>query len=418
MLLSKFKDRIFYGWVVVATFFIAGTAIWGIRFSFGVFFKSLESEFALSRATTSAIFSAQMVLGGIFTILGGWALDRFGPRIVILLMGICTGLSLLLAGQTSALWQIFLAYSLLMAMGTGAIFVVVMSTVSRWFERRRGLALGLASLGAGMGPLMVAPFATYLLSISDWRMAFTILGAIAWVVVIPLSRLLKRDPQEIGMLPDGAEFSASTFLEQKPVVSADHLSPRQAFRTRSFWLFIGIFFLFSSSLFLVLTHLVPHITDLGFSAVEAATVLSVAGGATIVGRVLFGMASDRMGRKRAVMVGTLLHVTAMVWLLWSRELWMFYLWALVFGFAWGGTGPTMAALIGDTFGLGRIGAILGLLEVGFGTGAGLGPVIGGAIFDLKQSYFLAFLLGVAAMLVTTVLVSFIRRERGRTVASR
>ncbi|MCK4962020.1 MAG: MFS transporter, partial [Anaerolineales bacterium] len=209
MLLAKFKGRMFYGWVVVATFFIAGTAIWGIRFSFGVFFKSLESEFALSRATTSAIFSAQMVLGGIFTILGGWALDRFGPRIVILLMGICTGLSLLLAGQTSALWQIFLAYSLLMAMGTGAIFVVVMSTVSRWFERRRGLALGLASLGAGMGPLMVAPFATYLLSISDWRMAFTILGAIAWVVVIPLSRLLKRDPQEIGMLPDGAEFSAS-----------------------------------------------------------------------------------------------------------------------------------------------------------------------------------------------------------------
>jgi MFS family permease len=220
------------------------------------------------------------------------------------------------------------------------------------------------------------------------------------------------------MLPDGAEFSASTFLEQKPVVSADHLSPRQAFRTRSFWLFIGIFFLFSGSLFLVLTHLVPHITDLGFSAVEAATVLSVAGGATIVGRVLFGMASDRMGRKRAVMVGTLLHVIAMVWLLWSQELWMFYLWALVFGLAWGGTGPTMAALIGDTFGLGRIGAILGLLEVGFGTGAGLGPVIGGAIFDLKQSYFLAFLLGVAAMLVTTVLVSFIRRERGRTVASR
>jgi MFS family permease len=118
------------------------------------------------------------------------------------------------------------------------------------------------------------------------------------------------------------------------------------------------------------------------------------------------------------MVGTLLHVIAMVWLLWSRELWMFYLWALVFGLAWGGTGPTMAALIGDTFGLGRMGAILGLLEVGFGAGAGLGPVIGGAIFDLKQSYFLAFLLGVAAMLVTTVLVSFIRRERGRTVASR
>ena len=117
------------------------------------------------------------------------------------------------------------------------------------------------------------------------------------------------------------------------------------------------------------------------------------------------------------MVCVLLHVIAMVWLLWSQDLWMFYLWALVFGLAWGGTGPTMAALIGDTFGLGRIGAILGLLEVGFGAGAGLGPIIGGVIFDLKQSYFLAFLLGVVVMLVTTVLISFIRREWGKTVAS-
>ncbi|MGB2878505.1 MAG: MFS transporter [Dehalococcoidales bacterium] len=418
MVLSKFKDKIFYGWVVVATFCITGTAIWGIRFSFGVFFKALESEFELSRAATSAIFSVQMAMGGIFTILAGWALDRFGPKIVVLLMGICTGLSLLLTGQTTDLWQIFFTYSLLLAMGTGAIYVIVMSTVSRWFEKKRGLALGIASLGAGMGPLVVAPFATYLLSAFDWRMAFTILGAIAWVVVLPLSRLLKRDPQEIGMLPDGAEFSQSITHDKKPFVVEDYLSPWQAFRTRSFWLFLCIFLLFAVNLFIILTHLVPHITDLGFSPVEAATVLSVAGGAALAGRLLLGTASDRLGRKRVVIICMLLHIIALLWLLWSRELWMFYIFALIFGIAWGGMGPAMAAVIGETFGLGRIGAVLGVLELGFSIGAGIGPVAGGLIFDLKQSYSLSFLVGVVAMLAATVLVAFVRRETGRTIASR
>jgi len=418
VLFEKYRHKVFYGWVVVATFCIAGTAIWGIRFSFGVFFKSLESEFALSRAATSAIFSVQMVLGGIFTILGGWALDRYGPRVVFLLMGIFTGLSLVLTGQTGALWQIFFTYSLLLAMGTSAIYVTVMSTVSRWFEKKRGLALGIASIGAGMGPLVVAPFATYLISAFDWRTAFIILGIIALAVVIPFSRLLKRDPQEIGTLPDGASFSPNASLEQRPAAAADYLSPWQAFRTRSFWLVVGIFFLYAVTIFIILTHLVPHVTDLGFSAVEAATVFSVAGGAMLAGRVLLGVASDRLGRKMAAMLCTLMHAGGMLWLLWAQEMWMFYLYALVFGLAWGGMGPVMAVIIGETFGLGRMGAILGILDAGFNIGAALGPVIGGVIFDVKGDYSLSFLLGVGLMLVTTVLIAFIRRETSRAVASK
>ncbi len=418
MLFEKYRDKVFYGWVVVATFCITGTAIWGIRFSFGVFFKSLESEFALGRAATSAIFSVLMVLGGIFTILGGWALDRYGPRVVFLLMGVFTGLGLLLTGQVGALWQIFFTYSLLLAIGTSSIYVTVMSTVSRWFEKKRGLALGIASIGAGMGPLVVAPFATYLISAFDWRTAFTTLGIIALAVVIPFSRLLKRDPQEIGALPDGASFSPSASLEQRPTAAVDYLSPWQAFRTRSFWVVVSIFFLYAVTIFIILTHLVPHVTDLGFSAVEAATVLSVAGGATLVGRVLLGVASDRLGRKTAAMLCTIMHAGGLLWLLWAQEMWMFYLYALVFGLAWGGMAPATAAIIGETFGLGRMGAILGILDAGFNIGAAVGPVIGGVIFDLKGDYSLSFLLGVGLMLVTTVLIAFIRRETGRTVASK
>jgi len=411
--LLKFKEKIYYGWVVVATFFIVGVAIWGMRFTFGVFFKSIESEFLLTRAATSAIFSTQMVLGGIFTILGGWALDRYGPRIIIFLMGLITGLGLLLTGQTNALWQLFITYSLFLAMGTGVIYVVVMSTVSRWFDRQRGLAMGIAGLGAGLGPVVIAPFATYLISSFGWRMAYLILGLIVWLIVIPLSGLLKRHSHQGGTLSDSVESNSKDTRDKEYGTQPVALSIWQAFRTRSFWFIMFVFLLFAISLNLILTHLVPHITDIGFSAAEAATVLSVTGMAAVVGRVLLGFASDRIGRKLTVIICTLLQAVALVWLLRSQELWMFYLFALAFGLGWGGMGPAMAALIGDTFGLGKIGAILGVLDAGFGVGAAIGPVVGGRVYDVTQSYFLAFLFGVIVILSATLFVILVGREANR-----
>jgi len=407
------KDKVFYGWVVVTAFFVIGITLYGIHFSFGVFFKSIEGEFNLTRAATSAILSANMLLAGIFSFFAGWALDRYGPRIVVLLMGIFTGLSLLLTSQTSALWQLFITYSLLLAMGTGALYVVPMSAVSKWFDKKRGLALGLASLGIGLGTMIMAPFATYLISILDWRGAYFVIGIIAWLVVIPLSRLLKKGPSEVGALPDDVKSYSKDVKSTEGSIQLHDSSLLRVFRTRSFWLLVFIWFFFASCLFLVFTHLVPHVTDMGFSAGEAATVLSLVGVASIVGRVVMGIASDRLGRKLAAITCTLLQAGAMVWLIWSQDLWMFYLFALVFGFATSGFGITMAALIGDTFGVGKLGAILGVLEIGFGVGAAVGSAMGGLIFDINQSYFLAFLIEAAAMLVVTLLVALIKRATSR-----
>jgi len=411
----RLKDRLFYGWVVVAAFLVIGIALYGIHFSFGVFFKSIESEFNLTRATTSAILSANMILAGICSFFAGWALDRYGPRIVVLLMGLFTGLSLLLTSQTSSLWQLFFTYSLLLAMGTGPLYVVPMSAVSRWFDKKRGLALGVASSGIGLGTLVMAPFATFLISNFDWRMAYFIIGLIAWLIVVPLSRLLRRDPYEIGALPDGVKAQSRDLRRDEGDTRSASLSLSQAFRARSFWFIMVTWFLYASNIFLVMTHLVPHATDMGFSALEAAAVLSLIGGAATAGRVLMGIVADRIGRKVTAITCALLQAGAMVWLIWSEDLWMLYLFALVYGFAFGGMSPAMAALIGDTFGLGKLGAILGLLEVSFGIGAAIGPAIGGFIFDVSHSYFVAFSLGAAVMLVVTSLIALIRRETNQKV---
>jgi len=410
-LLSPFrlKDRLFYGWVVVATFFIAGTAIWGIRFSFGVFFKSIESEFDLTRAATSAVFSTLLVTGGACSILGGWAIDRYGPRIVLCLMGLFIGLGLLLTSQTSAAWQLFITYSLLLAIGSGATYVVIMSTVSRWFDKKRGLAVGLAGSGGGLGPLITAPFATYILIKFNWRIAFIIIGLIAWLVVIPISRLLKKSPYEIGALPDGVKVAPKDIKNNYP--QSTGLSLREALGVRSFWIITFIYLFYSCNLSFIITHLVPHVTDVGFSAMEAATVLSLVGGAAIAGRVLMGIASDRIGKKFVAILCALLQSAAVLWLIWAKDFWMLQAFAIVFGFAYGGMSPSMASLISDTFGLGRIGTILGALEIGFGIGSAIGPALGGYIFDVNGSYTMAFLSWAVAMLITALITVLVRRER-------
>jgi len=404
--------------VVVVAFFIVGITLYGIHMSFGIFFKSIGSEFNLTRAATSAILSTNVLLAGVCAFIAGWALDRYGPKVVILLMGLFTGFSLLLTSQTNSLWQLFITYGLLLSLGTGPVFVVPMSTASRWFDKKRGLALGIASLGVGLGTVIMAPFATYLISKLDWRMAYLVIGLIAWLIVIPLSRLLKREPSEVGALPDGVKADSMDRRLQKPKneeisPQATGLSLLQVFRTRSFWLVLFTWLFFASSLFLVFTHLVPHTTDIGFSAVEAATVLSLIGLSAMAGRVLMGIASDRVGRKLTAIICALFQSGAMVWLLWSQDLWMLYLFALVYGFAYSGFSISVAVLIGDTFGVRKIGSILGVLEIGFGVGAAIGPVIGGLIFDVNSSYFMAFLIEAVVLLVAALLIALIRRETNR-----
>lgn len=407
---SRIKDKLFYGWVVVVAFLVIGTTIFGTRFSFGVFFKSLESEFDLTRTVTSGIFSVHMVLSPVFAILGGLASDRYGPRIVLFLIGLLTGLSLLLTSQTNSMWQLFITYSLLLSMGSSAMFVVMMSTVSRWFDKKRGLALGIASSGVGLGIMVMAPFATFLISNFDWRMTFIIIGVITWLIVFPLSRLLKKDPYEIGALPDGLDSLSKDIKNKEESIQPADFSLLQTLRTKTFWLITFVWLFLASNMFLVFTHLVPHVTDIGFSAGEAAAVLSLVGGLSVVGRVLMGTVSDRIGRKPTAIICTLLQAGAMVWLTWSQDLWMLYLFALFYGLSYGGIGPSIAALIGDTFGLRNMGAILGALDIGFGVGGALGPAIGGLIFDATNSYFMAFLLGAVVMFISALLIALIRRE--------
>jgi MFS family permease len=410
--LTEIKNKIFYGWVVIASGLLIGTTTFGVRYSFGAFFTSIESQFNLTRGATSVIFSVYMVLTGAVTVFGGWALDRYGPRIVVFLMASFTGLGLLVTSQATATWQLFFSYSLLVSLGTGATFGVVNSTVSRWFEKKRGFALGITTSGGALGTIVMPPFATYLISNFDWRTAFIIMGLIAWLVMVLLSIPLRKDPRDIGLLPDGIkpEVVGNRLQNEGNNTQLAGLSLLQALRTGSFWFFALAWLLVSSSVHLILTHTIPHAIDMSIGPIEAAAILSVLGGACILGRLVMGRLSDVIGRKAPAIICTLLQSGALVWLLYTQELRMFYLFAIVFGFGWGGFGAPSTALIGDVFGMRSIGAVIGTLAASWALGAAIGPAVGGFIYDIRGSYRIAFAVGAVSSLVATLFVVLIKKK--------
>ena len=402
----RLKDGVFYGWIIVAVFLVIQAVLMGIASSFTVFFKSIEAEFELTRTVTSAISSVSMILIPVSGFIGGWALDRYGPRIVLFVMGLITGLSLVLTSRTGAAWQVFITYSVLLAIGMGPVYVVATSTVSRWFNKKRGLAVGIAGSGEGLGTITMAPLSTFLISRFNWKTAYLILGLITWAVVIPLSRLLKKEPKEIGVLPDGVKTEEGDVTGVNPDASTQEsgMSLAETLKTRGFWAVAGIWFFFSFCMSMLLTHIVPHVTDIGISATEGAIIISIMGAARVCGMIGLGIIADRTGRKRVAVISTLVQAGAMVWLLWAQELWVFYVFAIIYGLGNGGLFSGVTSLLGDTFGLDHLGSILGLLEIGWGIGAGIGPLIGGYIYDTSSSYSLAFILGAGSMAAITFLV--------------
>ena len=402
----RLKDGVFYGWIIVAVFLVIQAVLMGIASSFTVFFKSIEAEFELTRTVTSAISSVSMILIPVSGFIGGWALDRYGPRVVLFVMGLITGLSLVLTSRTGAAWQVFITYSVLLAIGMGPVYVVATSTVSRWFNKKRGLAVGIAGSGEGLGTITMAPLSNFLISRFNWKTAYLILGLITWAVVIPFSRLLKKEPKEIGALPDGVKTEEGdvTGVDADANAQQSGMSLAETLKTRGFWAVAGIWFFFSFCMSMLLTHIVPHVTDIGISATEGAIIISIMGAARVCGMIGLGIIADRTGRKRVAVISTLVQAGAMVWLLWAQELWVFYVFAIIYGLGNGGLFSGVTSLLGDTFGLDHLGSILGLLEIGWGIGAGIGPLIGGYIYDTSSSYSLAFILGAGSMAAITFLV--------------
>ncbi len=402
------KPKFFYGYVVVLASFLTSIIAFGTTYSFGVFFKLMLTEFGWTRALTSSAFSLHMVLKGLLAIGTGRLNDRLGPRIVMMACGFFLGLGFLLMSQISNIWQLYLFYGVIVAIGMSGSLIPLASTVARWFVKRRGMMTGIVVSGIGFGTVIVPPVANWLIANYGWRTSYIIIGSIALVLIISAAQFLRRDPAQMGQLPYGENEVKPESLN----LEARGLSLREATHTRQLWMLFFTLLCFSISLFTILVHIVPHATDLGISATNAANILAIIGGVGIPSRLIMGSVADRIGNKPAITISFVILLVASLWLLAATELWMLYLFAAILGFGYGGWSALESPLVASLFGLTSHGVIMAVIVLGVSIGGAIGPALAGHIFDITGSYQLAFLVSVVVSIIGLILIALLRPTTG------
>ena len=271
---------------------------------------------------------------------------------------------------------------------------------------------GFVVAGGGTGTIIFPPVASWLISSYGWRTSYIIIGIIALVFIILAAQFLRHDPKQIGQLPYGENEVREADLN----LQARGFSFREAIGTGQFWVLWAILFCLGFCVTTILVHVVPHAIELGISATIAAGILAVIGGLSIVGRIVAGSVADRIGNRPLFIIDFVLMSGVLFWLVAAKELWILYLFAVIFGFAYGGVVSLESPLVAELFGLSSHGAILGIAAFGFTVGGAVGPVLGGRIFDIIGNYQVAFLVCAALAVIACILASLLRsssREGGR-----
>ena len=289
----------------------------------------------------------------------------------------------------------------------GGSYIPLMSTVTRWFTKRRAVMTGIVGTGMGIGQLILPPVANQLISTYDWRVSYIILGSIVSVVVVLLAQFLRRDPEQMGLLPDGNKGK-----EENPILDVVGFSLREAIRTRQFWMLCVIFFCFMFTLHAITAHIVAHAIGLGISTTAAVNILAVMGGLLIPSSLVMGHFADRAGNRPVMIIGFIFTSVALFLFLVASEIWMLYLFAVIYGLGRGSVSILFSPTTAELFGLRSVGVIYGVAMAAGVIGGTVSPILTGHIFDITGSYQPAFLAAALASVTGVILASLLRPIKG------
>jgi MFS family permease len=407
------QSRFFYGWVVVGVAFVCLAVAYAIWNGFSIFFVAMSADFGWSRASTAFAFSTFTIVYGLMSPVAGFALDRFGPRRVVPVGALFLSVGLLASSQVTESWQLYISYGIFTAVGVNLIGTMVnFSVLANWFSRNRGTAIGIAAAGIGVGTLILVPGCQVIIQAAGWRAAYVALAAIVVVLVPGLALAFHRHrPEEMGLVPDGATTPAGggrppgQVLVVDPKWAARAWTVRSATTTRAFWfLFFGMLFgtLSHQS---VMVHQVAYLKDRGFDPMLGASMVGLVGISGSVGKIVWGWASDRIGREGAYALGmgcVLLGLLILGLITDANSPWQAYLYAFVFGIGYGVNAPLCSATAADLFQGRRFGSIYGALYVGSGGGSSLGPWLSGVLFDWSGGYTFSLMMSAVAGLLSIV----------------
>lgn len=399
--------RYFYGYNIVAAGFLTQAIAIGAMFTYGLFFKEFQDEFGWSRALVSGASSLAFLMMGAFAMVAGAFNDRIGPRKILTVSGISLGVGYLLLSGLDRPWQLYLFYGGLVGIGFSTHDVITLSTVARWFTRRRGMMSGLVKVGTGAGQFAVPLLAAVLISSFGWRTSYLILGGFSLIGLVGVAQWMKRDPRGAGLHPGGPAAPGPERLVPGAGGPRD-LSLREAACLPQFWILCLAEFAIFFCLLTTIVHIVPHGSDQGLTPAAAAAVLAAIGGVSMLGRFVMGVVSDRIAGRRSLMIAMVILIASFVWLQVGAHPWMLFSFAVMYGFAHGALLTVMSPMVAELFGTASHGLLFGMVLFSGTLGGSLGPWLTGYLFDVTGSYRIAFVLLLGLAVTGFALVTRLR----------
>lgn len=412
-MLPTAPSRLHYAWTVLAAISLVLLTGAGVRAAVGVFIKPMEEEFGWPRTTLSAVVALSLVLYGAAGPVMGRLADRWGSRGILTIGTLLVGVGTIAAAFIQTIWQLFLTMGVIAAIGAGATATPVAATaMTRWFDARRGLVLGIVGAGMAAGQLLVLPLAMSLAVSLGWRHTYLVLGLGLLVLTVPVAWcFIRNDPAERGLRAYGATGAGPAVAATPDAIAAERTPLREAIRTWPFVLLVGSFWVCGYTTFgLMLAHFIPHATEHGFAPGEAAQALGVMGAMNIVGTVLSGWLCDRFGAKFPLALYYLLRGLSLFFLPAITSVPALFVFAAVFGLNFISTVPATTTLTARIYGRYSVGELSGWIFASHQVGAAVGALLSGWLYDHDGDYTLAFHLGGGWALLAALMVMAIKDE--------
>jgi MFS family permease len=419
------RPPFFYGYVILALCFANMVVMRGVNGAFGVYYLALLEEFSWSRSDGASVASINFLVYALASPLVGLAFDRLGPRLLMPLGAFLVGMGLVFSSFASSLSGLYLSYGIITALGQGALsFVGHNALISFWFVRKRATAIGIASMGQGLGALVMVPSTQLLIDYLGWRWAYVATGSVLLFLLVPANGFLqRRSPQDVGQFPDGDTAPSSPGAIGRH--SKGHSGGRdwtlgEAVRSFPFWCITVGHLALGTALFMINTHAIAHFVAVGYEKLAASFYFGLIGFIRIGATVVWGTLSDHLGRNKTYGVATsvtALGLVCMIAMTVGAPLWLVYLSIALYGIGHSAGNPTYGSVISDIFSGQKIGLIFGFLEISFGLGSAFGSWIGGYLFDATGSYAWSFTLCLICFVISGLAIHVCVRWHAREMAS-
>lgn len=423
---SRNRLPFFYGWVLVGVAFVTMAVGVNARTAFSLLFPPILGEFGWDRGVTAGIFSFGFLVSAVITPSIGRIMDRRGPLLVIEAGVVAMGAGLLLATVAHQPWQLYLTLGALCGGGVNCLAYTGQSLyLPHWFERRRGLALSIAFSGVGIGSITILPWLQSLIVGAGWRQACWMLGLLVFALLGPINLLLKHRPQNMGLEPDGGRENGAAANTAGNIVdpewAAIDWTLGRALRTRRFWWVAAGYFGSLFTWYAVQVHQTKYLTEIGFSASDAAWALGFVSLVAVPGQIALGHLSDRIGREWVWAIGNFGFVlSCLALILLAGHPTMALLWVMVVTQGTLGYGVTsvMGAISAEIFAGKHYGSIFGTVMLSAILGGATGPWVAGVLHDATGSYSPTFWIAIALNVMSAIAIFRASPGKVRAVAGR